>query len=157
MQKVYFERIRFVAEDKLMRVFDDAGLEAVKAWIGTTIPADERAYDCLKRDRPANATICLEWMNRGRFSLSLDAGCSSTNDQMQCYRVLWQSLSPDTHPTDCFEMNSHLWYGAGAVLGRHYDFAGESCYCCPRVVPLHFVENIILYIMPPMPLIQAGR
>ena len=108
-----------------MRVFDDAGLEAVRGFMGTTFPIDEKAYKCHDRFRPPNSTMCLEWMNRGRFSMSLDTS-RGQNDQLRCYRVLWQSLSSDIHPTDCFEMNNHLWYGAGAILGRHYDFAGKN-------------------------------
>ena len=102
-----------------MRIYDDAGLEAVKGYMGTTFPLDEKAYKCHDKHKPENASLCLEWMHRGRFSLSM-----TQNGKLRCYRVLWQSLSPETHPTDCFEMNTHLWYGGGAILGRHYDFAG---------------------------------
>ena len=106
-----------------MRVFDDAGLEAIKGRMGQTFSKMDKAYNCHERHRPPNATVCLEWMNQGRFSLASTV-IQNQDDKSRCYRVLWQSLSPDTHPTDCYEMNGHSWYGAGAVLGRIYDFAG---------------------------------
>lgn len=46
-------------------------------------------------------------------------------DPLRCYRVQWKSLSADTHPTDCFDMGDHLWYGGGVILGRQHGFAGQ--------------------------------
>lgn len=106
-----------------MRVYDDAGLEALRAHMGATFPTGQKAYKCHEKHRPANATVCLEWMNRGRFSLTQTAN-QHNDDKSRCYRVLWQSLDPDTFPTDCYDMNNHFWFGAGAVLGHVYDFAG---------------------------------
>ena len=122
-QRSYFERIRFSEEDRLMRVFDDAGLEALRGHMGATFPLTEKAYKCHDKHRPPNATVCLEWMGRGRFSLTRTEN-QHHDDKSRCYSVMWQSLSPDTQPTDCYEMNGHFWFGAGAVLGHHYDFAG---------------------------------
>ena len=106
-----------------MRVFDDAGLEALRGHMGAAFPESEKSYECHDRHRPPNSTLCLEWMGRGRFSLAQTPN-KNQDDKSRCYRVIWQALHPDTFPTDCYEMNSHLWFGAGAVLGPQHDFAG---------------------------------
>jgi len=102
-KRSYFERIRFTEEDRLMRVFDDAGLEALRGHMGATFPLTEKAYKCHDKHRPPNATVCLEWMGRGRFSLTR-AENQHHDDKSRCYSVMWQSLSPDMQPTDCYEM-----------------------------------------------------
>ena len=106
-----------------MRVYDDSGIEALRGHMGASFPTSQKSYPCHERDRPPNSTLCLEWMGRGRFSLAQTPN-KNQDDKSRCYRIIWQSLSPDTHPTDCYEMNNQLWIGAGAVLGQQHDFAG---------------------------------
>lgn len=122
-QRTYLDRIRFTEEDRLMRVYDDAGLEVLRGHMGDSFPHSDQSYECHDRHRPPNSTICLEWMGRGRFSLA-KADNKNHDDKSRCYRIIWQALSEDTFPTDCYEMSSHMWFGAGAVLGQQHDFAG---------------------------------
>ncbi|KAK4029770.1 myogenesis-regulating glycosidase isoform X2 [Daphnia magna] len=122
-RKTYFERIRFTKEDRIIRVYDDYGLEALRGHMGASFPTSQKSYKCHERDRPPNSTLCLEWMGRGRLSLAQTPN-KNQDDKSRCYRVIWQSLSADTYPTDCYEMNNQLWFGAGAVLGQQHDFAG---------------------------------
>jgi len=122
LKKAYFERIRFIEEERLMRIFNDEGMEAVKGHMGDTYGKTDRAYHCHQKDVPTNSSICLEWMHQGRFSLSRP-DLALSNDHVRCYQVLWQSLTPDKHPTDCYDMKGHSWFGAGAILGRYYDSA----------------------------------
>lgn len=108
-----------------MRVFDDGGSEVLRGHMGTGFPPGRRAFPCHEKHTPANSTLCLEYMNQGRFSLSRTAN-QHNDDSSRCYRILWQSLNPDNFPTDCYEMQGQFWFGAGAVLGHIYDFAGTS-------------------------------
>lgn len=32
---------------------------------------------------------------------------------IKCYNLKWISLSPDTNPTDCFDITNSHWYGGG--------------------------------------------
>jgi len=118
LKKAYLDRIRFAEEERLMRVYDDMGLEVIRGYMGDTYRMG-KAYDCHEKNRPSNATLCLEWMYQGRLSLSP----FEMDDQSRCYRILWESLSPDVHPTDCYDMKGQSWYGAGALLGRYYHNA----------------------------------
>lgn len=106
-----------------MRVYNDAGQEALHGQMGAAFSTSEKAYKCHEKHWPANATVCLEWMKRGRFSLTQTAN-QHNDDKSRCYRVVWQSLNADVFPTDCYDMEGHFWFGAGAVLGHVYDFAG---------------------------------
>ena len=95
-------------------------MELLTGYMGDTYRMG-KAYDCHEKNRPSNATLCLEWMYQGRLSLSP----FEMDDQSRCYRILWESLSPDVHPTDCYDMKGQSWYGAGALLGRYYHNAGS--------------------------------
>ncbi len=52
-QKAYLERIRFVADERLMRIFDVNGVEAVRVHMGAAFPAGETPFDCRRSDRLA--------------------------------------------------------------------------------------------------------
>ena len=41
-QRSYFERIRFSEEDRFMKVYDDAGIEALRAHMGASFPTGQK-------------------------------------------------------------------------------------------------------------------
>ncbi|XP_076259597.1 myogenesis-regulating glycosidase isoform X2 [Rhynchophorus ferrugineus] len=109
LAKAYFERIKFNKNDRIMKIYNDDGLEIINAHLGTTLNYDN-VLPCLPSDEKNDGSICLEWMDRARLYLNT----YNYSDGIKCYNLKWISLNEQLAPTDCFEMTTGLhWYGGG--------------------------------------------
>ncbi|XP_073978465.1 myogenesis-regulating glycosidase isoform X2 [Rhodnius prolixus] len=113
LQRAYFEKIRFNKEERVVRLFNNEGVEIALGYLGVDLPSGDTVYHCLPKDQKPDM-VCLEWMHRARLYLSYNQ-----KEGFRCYRFTWQSLHPDTILTDCFENGGQYghWYGGGRTLG----------------------------------------
>lgn len=99
-----------------MRVYSSTGAEIIAARLGEGILPDTGVYSCLSRDQRQDS-VCLEWLQQTRLYLA-----HTKRDDMHCYHVTWQSLSPHYNPKDCFDWSPKRghWYGAGQIQNMAY-------------------------------------
>ncbi|XP_049820816.1 myogenesis-regulating glycosidase isoform X3 [Aethina tumida] len=107
LHKAYFEKIKLNNVKKVMRIYDDDGVEVIKVRLGTTLNYD-KSLPCLPEHVKNDSSKCLEWMHNARLYIN---GYKYRN--LKCYNIHWISLSKRTDPTDCFIMNGDHWYGGG--------------------------------------------
>ncbi|XP_044756321.1 myogenesis-regulating glycosidase isoform X2 [Coccinella septempunctata] len=108
LQRAYFERIKFNHVKRVMKIFNDDGIEIINAKLGTTLNFDA-VHPCLPKDQ-IDKSICLEWMQRARLYLN----SQELNSEVKCYNLRWIALGDNGDLTDCFQFSSNEhWYGGG--------------------------------------------
>ncbi|XP_014249264.1 myogenesis-regulating glycosidase isoform X3 [Cimex lectularius] len=119
LQRAYFEKIRFNKEERIVRLYNNEGVEIALGYLGVDLRGDDRVHQCLPQDQKKDI-VCLEWMHRARLYLSYSQmEIKGQKGDFRCYRFTWESLHPNTQLTDCFEngkQHGH-WYGGGRTLG----------------------------------------
>ncbi|XP_032685620.1 myogenesis-regulating glycosidase isoform X2 [Odontomachus brunneus] len=116
LQRAYFNNFRFNKNERVMRIYSIADAEIIVARLGEGIPADTGVYPCLPHHQKQDS-VCLEWLQQTRLYLA-----HTKREDMHCYHVTWQSLSPNYNPKDCFDWSSKRghWYGAGQIQNMAY-------------------------------------
>nr|CAD7594626.1 unnamed protein product [Timema genevievae] len=109
LQRAYFHLIRFNNEERIVRLYNDAGVEILHGNLGTFLNY-ETAYKCLEHNQKTDGSVCLEWMNRARFYMNY-----REFRQVHCYYITWESIADDVSPMDCFDWSHGQghWYGGG--------------------------------------------
>lgn len=99
-----------------MTVYSSIGAEIIAARLGEGIPPETGVYPCLPHHQRQDS-VCLEWLQQTRLYLA-----HTKREDMHCYHVTWQSLSPYYNPKDCFDWSSKRghWYGAGQIQNMAY-------------------------------------
>lgn len=120
LQKAYFEKVKFNKIKRFMKVYNNDGVEIVRARVGTTINY-KTAFPCLPKDERHDGSICLEWMGHARMYLQ----SYDHNPEIKCYNIHWISLNDDLAPTDCFEISSanDHWYGGSQMAELAWPLA----------------------------------
>lgn len=109
LAKAYFEKIKFNKDKRIMKIFNNDGIEIINARLGTTLNFN-KVLPCLPHDDRHDGSICLEWMDKGRLYLHF----YRFHDNIKCYNLKWISLNENVSPTDCIEMATGVhWYGGG--------------------------------------------
>ncbi|KAL1509393.1 hypothetical protein ABEB36_004142 [Hypothenemus hampei] len=109
LAKAYFERIKFNKMKRIMKIYNNDGVETINARLGTTLSYN-KVLPCLPQDERNDGSICLEWMDRARLYLHF----YTLQDHVKCYNLRWISLNEHIAPTDCIEMTPGVhWYGGG--------------------------------------------
>ncbi|XP_015592413.1 myogenesis-regulating glycosidase isoform X2 [Cephus cinctus] len=116
LQRAYFDKFRFNKNERMMYVYNNVGAEIIAGKLGEGIPADTGVFPCLTHDQRSDS-VCLEWLQQTRLYLA-----HTQSNDMNCYHVAWQSLSPHFNPMDCFDWSSKRghWYGAGQIQNMAY-------------------------------------
>ncbi|KAM0730948.1 Myogenesis-regulating glycosidase [Formica fusca] len=116
LQRAYFDKFRFNKNERMMTVYSSSGGEIIAARLGEGIPPDTGVYPCLPHHQRQDS-VCLEWLQQTRLYLA-----HTKHEDMHCYHVTWQSLSPYYNPKDCFDWSSKRghWYGAGQIQNMAY-------------------------------------
>ncbi|XP_034946415.1 myogenesis-regulating glycosidase-like isoform X2 [Chelonus insularis] len=116
LQRAYFEKFRFNKNERLLHVYNSAGLEIVSARLGNGIPTDTGVFPCLPHHQKSDS-VCLEWLHYSRLYLT-----HAKREGMHCYYLTWQSLNPSFNPKDCFDWSSRRghWYGGGQIHNMAY-------------------------------------
>ncbi|XP_011340257.1 uncharacterized protein LOC105281033 isoform X2 [Ooceraea biroi] len=116
LQRAYFEKFRLNKNERVMRVYSNTGAEIIAARFGEGIPPDTGVYPCLPHHQKQDS-VCLEWLQQTRLYLA-----HTKQEDMHCYHITWQSLSPYYNPKDCFDWSSKRghWYGAGQIQNMAY-------------------------------------
>ncbi|XP_043473616.1 myogenesis-regulating glycosidase isoform X3 [Leptopilina heterotoma] len=116
LQRAYFDRFRFNNNERLMHIYNRAGSEIIAARLGLGISSESGVFECLPQHRKRKS-VCLEWLDQTRLYLS-----HGERDSMDCYKFIWQSLSPSFNPKDCFDWshNRGHWYGGGQIQNMAY-------------------------------------
>ncbi|EFN82516.1 myogenesis-regulating glycosidase isoform X2 [Harpegnathos saltator] len=129
LQRAYFDNFRFNKNDRVMRVYSITGAEIIAAKFGKDIPDDTGVYPCLPHHQRQDA-VCLEWLQQTRLYLA-----HTKREDMHCYHVTWQSLSPNYNPKDCFDWSSKRghWYGAGQIQSMAYPLERSRLELSPFV------------------------
>ncbi|XP_063225903.1 myogenesis-regulating glycosidase isoform X2 [Bacillus rossius redtenbacheri] len=109
LQRAYFEFIRFNHEERVVRVYNDAGAEVLLGDLGTMLRPG-RGHNCLVRDQRSDGSVCLEWMHQARLYLNHRA-----HGPVHCYHVTWESLAEGSNLTDCYDWSEDKghWFGGG--------------------------------------------
>ncbi|GAB1860084.1 Uncharacterized family 31 glucosidase KIAA1161 [Camponotus japonicus] len=115
LQRAYFDKFRFNKNERVMTVYSSTGAEIIAARLGEGIP-ETGVYPCLPHHQRQDS-VCLEWLQQTRLYLA-----HTKREDMHCYHVTWQSLSPYYNPKDCFDWSSKRghWYGAGQIQNMAY-------------------------------------
>ncbi|XP_051156441.1 myogenesis-regulating glycosidase isoform X1 [Leptopilina boulardi] len=116
LQRAYFDRFRFNNNERLMHIYNRAGSEIIAARLGLGISSESGVFECLPQHQKRKS-VCLEWLDQTRLYLS-----HGERDSMDCYKFIWQSLSPSFNPKDCFDWshNRGHWYGGGQIQNMAY-------------------------------------
>ncbi|XP_072759476.1 uncharacterized protein [Anoplolepis gracilipes] len=116
LQRAYFDKFRFNKNERVMTVYSSTGAEIIAARLGEGIPPETGVYPCLPHHQRQDS-VCLEWLQQTRLYLA-----HTKREDMHCYHVTWQSLSPYYNPKDCFDWSSKRghWYGAGQIQNMAY-------------------------------------
>ncbi|KAL6446576.1 hypothetical protein ACFW04_001242 [Cataglyphis niger] len=116
LQRAYFDKFRFNKNERVMTIYSSTGAEIIAARLGEDIPPETGVYPCLPHHQRQDS-VCLEWLQQTRLYLA-----HTKRDDMHCYHVTWQSLSPYYNPKDCFDWSSKRghWYGAGQIENMAY-------------------------------------
>ncbi|KAJ9599273.1 hypothetical protein L9F63_010275, partial [Diploptera punctata] len=108
LQRAYFESIRFNNEERVVRIFNDAGKEIMYGFLGRDLGPD-RAFHCLPQNIKDDSSVCMEWMHKTRLYMNY-----TEQREVRCYHITWESLREDFYPTDCYDWSGHgHWYGGG--------------------------------------------
>lgn len=100
-----------------MHIYSKHGAEIIAAELGKDMMSEAGVFPCLSPNEKPD-TECLEWLQQARLYMS-----HTQQDDMHCYHVTWQSLSPSYNPMDCFDWTKELrgnWYGAGQIQNIAY-------------------------------------
>ncbi|XP_050303978.1 myogenesis-regulating glycosidase isoform X2 [Anthonomus grandis grandis] len=109
LAKAYFDRIKFNKNKRIMKIYNNDGIEIISARLGTTLNYNT-VLPCLPQDERKDGSICLEWMDRARLYLH----AYTLNEHVKCYNLEWYSLNENLAPTDCIELAPGVhWYGGG--------------------------------------------
>ncbi|KAF5289192.1 hypothetical protein FQR65_LT00078 [Abscondita terminalis] len=110
LQRAYFEKIKFNKGDRVMKIYNADGMDAIRGRLGIKMNYKE-AHSCMPTDERKDGSICLEWMDRARLYLQF----YKLNEEVNCYNLQWISLSEHVHPTDCYDLSPSTghWYGGG--------------------------------------------
>ncbi|KAG7189909.1 hypothetical protein KM043_006078 [Ampulex compressa] len=116
LQRAYFDKFRFNKNERVMHVYSSGGAEIIAGRLAEGIPAETGVFPCLPHHQRPDS-VCLEWLQQTRLYLG-----HSESEDMHCYHVTWQSLSPYHSPKDCFDWSSKRghWYGAGQIRNMAY-------------------------------------
>ncbi|XP_016845617.1 myogenesis-regulating glycosidase isoform X3 [Nasonia vitripennis] len=116
LQRAYFDKFRFNKNERVMHVYNNMGVEIIAARLGVGIPPDTGVFNCLPQHQRQDK-VCLEWLQHSRLYLG-----HTKRDNMNCYHVTWQALSPGVNPQDCFDWSAKRghWYGAGQIQNMAY-------------------------------------
>lgn len=116
LQRAYFDKFRFNKNERVMHVYSSTGSEIIAARLGEGIPANTGVFPCLPHHQRQDS-VCLEWLQQTRLYLA-----HTKREDMHCYHVTWQSLSPYYNPKDCFDWSTKRghWYGAGQIQSMSY-------------------------------------
>ncbi|XP_017793587.1 PREDICTED: uncharacterized protein LOC108575329 isoform X1 [Habropoda laboriosa] len=116
LQRAYFEKFRFNKNERVMHVYSSTGTEVIAARLGEGIPTETGVFPCLARHQMQDS-VCLEWLQQARLYLA-----HAKHEDMHCYHVTWQSLTPHYNPKDCFDWSPKRghWYGGGQVQNMPY-------------------------------------
>lgn len=116
MSRLYFEKIKFGTETRLLHVFDEKGADVLSGNLGLPLGTN-KPFSC--REKPKDGSVCWEWTKQAKLYINLDqklTGVSSDDTPAtRCYNFRWESLADDFTPIDCFNIGEERgqWYGGG--------------------------------------------
>ena len=85
--------------------------KTTKGWIGLHIP-NILPSTC----SPTNKnTLCVEWNNQAKLRIDWT---NHLEEDLDCYKVSWQSYRDDLYHRDCFVLTNAHWYGGAEVLNQ---------------------------------------
>ncbi|XP_055540065.1 myogenesis-regulating glycosidase isoform X2 [Wyeomyia smithii] len=124
MAKSYFESVKLHKTTRALRIRDSKGanlLTGVLA-VGSFI---EKPYHCLAHDLRDDGSVCYEWNSMARLYMNL---VKTTSPDIKCYSFIWESLTDNYFPTDCFDIGEDrgFWYGGGLPKGIDYPLSKAS-------------------------------
>ncbi|KAG5674189.1 hypothetical protein PVAND_004171 [Polypedilum vanderplanki] len=116
--KMYFEHIKFNSGKRLLHVSDANGTNVLSGNLATQIGI-QKAYSCRSIINDEKKYVCWEWANVAKLHISLDKNFQGSNTipSSRCYNFMWESLSENFNPIDCFNIGHDRgqWYGAGVT------------------------------------------
>lgn len=97
------------------------GREVLSGILGMNLNDKDRPWECLEKNRKSERETCLEWMNIARLyfkSSNPRRDWDPAHNNMQCYQILWESISSNFVPMDCYhigEKQGFSFYGGGEL------------------------------------------
>lgn len=158
--RLYYEKIKFTSDDRLLHVFDAKGNSVLSGDLGVTLGSN-KPFSC--REKPTDGSVCWEWTKQAKLFINLSkklTGISKDDTpSARCYDFRWESLEENFSPIDCFNIGEERghWYGGGLTRdadwqlerasfpfapfitgnNRYYDdsFVGCVTCCWRKVIP----------------------
>lgn len=136
MSRLYYEKIKFGTESRLLHVFDEKGVDVLSGNLGVSLGTN-KPFSC--RDTPKDGSVCWEWTRQAKLFINLDkkfTGVSSEDTPAtRCYNIRWESLAEDFIPIDCFNIGEERgqWYGGGLTKDTDWQLERGSFNFAPFV------------------------
>lgn len=124
MSRLYFEKIKFSKEDRLLKVFDEKGIDVLTGGLGLTLGTNQ-PFVC--QEKTFDGSFCWEWNKQAKLHINLDRKFTGASDDetqsSRCYNFHWESLDESFIPIDCFDIGEERgqWYGGGLTKNADWQ------------------------------------
>ncbi|XP_078601847.1 myogenesis-regulating glycosidase-like [Branchiostoma floridae x Branchiostoma japonicum] len=96
---------RLFEKTKLFSLENGRGKQILDGRVGVHLPDSIVPYWCGSKN-----TICLEWKTFAKIHIT-----STAMEEVECYRIVWETYKPTFAPEDCFNMLPGHWYGGAEM------------------------------------------